>query len=278
VRGGLEMTYYQEILDTVGDAIFTVDLKGNIQTINQAGMDIFGYDNKEIIGKHFSILLGTKEANNLNKLFVDYLAGGVAAVVGKGPVEVVSRSKSGKQFSTELVVCELEKGGEKLFVASMRDITKRKSMEARAKETEEQYRVLAEHANDIIFLADRNGNRLYVSPSVKKHLGYEAASLKGKPPHFLLHPEDRGSEVEEFKRVVFEEKRVHKCRARYQHRNGHFVWFDHLAAPVIDQSGIVKVAVISSRNITSELAGESEKLRPLSINFVAQMIFGLSWK
>ncbi|MCH8081023.1 MAG: PAS domain S-box protein [Proteobacteria bacterium] len=256
-----EKAHFQSVLDTVGDAIIEVDIKGKIRSINKAGQDIFGYQEKEIIGKDFSSLLMQEKTGKQKTHFATFLAGGAAAIMGKGPVEVVGRSKAGKHLSLEAVVSELEIDGQRLFIASMRDITKRNRMQAQAKAAEAQYKLLAEHGNDIIFLHDLKGNNLYISPSVKKHLGHNPAALLRKPSFFLLHPEDKKGIIEKWTPKVFSEKKLHKSRMRLRHADGHYVWFDQISEPVIEQDGTVKTAVTACRNITAQLAEESEKLR-----------------
>ncbi|MCH7805692.1 MAG: PAS domain S-box protein [Proteobacteria bacterium] len=256
-----EKAHFQSVLDTVGDAIISVDLRGKIRSINKAGQDIFGYQEKEIIGKDFSSLLIQEKAGKQNAHFATFLAGGAAAIMGKGPVEVVGRSKAGKHLSLEVVVSELEIDEHRLFIASMRDITKRNRMQAQAKAAEAQYKLLAEHGNDIIVLSDMKGNRLFISPSVKKHLGYDPAALMRKAPFFLIHPEGKKREIKKWQHKVFVEKKSYKSRMQLRHADGHYIWFDNLSGPVIEKDGTVKTAVTAFRNITAQLAEESEKLR-----------------
>ena len=256
-----EKVHFQSVLDTVGDAIIEVDIKGKIRSINKAGQDIFGYQEKEIIGKDFSSLLMQEKTGKQKTHFATFLAGGAAAIMGKGPVEVVGRSKAGKHLSLEAVVSELEIDGQRFFIASMRDITKRNRMQAQAKAVEAQYKLLAEHGNDIIFLTDMKGNGLFISPSVKKHLGYNPEELMRKVPFFLIHPEDQKREMEKWRQQVFVEKNPYKGRMRLRHADGHYIWFDNLSGPVIEKNGTVKTAVAAFRNITAQLAEESEKLR-----------------
>lgn len=62
--------------------------------------------------------------------------------------------------------------------------------EMKLKESEERYRFVAEHANDIISVTDANGIFKYISPSVKRVLGLEPNELIGKRSILeLLSPE-----------------------------------------------------------------------------------------
>ena len=52
------------------------------------------------------------------------------------------------------------------------------------------FRNLVENASDLIFVVDAAGTIEYASPSVKRVLGIEPATLVGRPGLSLLHPDD----------------------------------------------------------------------------------------
>jgi len=57
--------------------------------------------------------------------------------------------------------------------------------------SEALYRVLAENVTDVITLADADGARLYMSPSIEPALGYPLAEIARMPPYEFVYPEDR---------------------------------------------------------------------------------------
>ncbi len=60
----------------------------------------------------------------------------------------------------------------------------------RLAESEARYKLLAQNADDMIGLHDFDGRILFISPSVKKLLGYEVSECINKHPIGFVHPDD----------------------------------------------------------------------------------------
>jgi two-component system cell cycle sensor histidine kinase/response regulator CckA len=70
------------------------------------------------------------------------------------------------------------------------DVTEREEAAQSLRESEERFRLIAEHAQDLIALLDADGRCSYVSPSCESILGYSAAELLGTVASGLIHPDD----------------------------------------------------------------------------------------
>lgn len=64
------------------------------------------------------------------------------------------------------------------FRGIVRDITDRKRQDDLIRESEEKYRLLADHMKDQIWLMDLDLKVAYVSPSVERALGYTMEEIK----------------------------------------------------------------------------------------------------
>jgi two-component system cell cycle sensor histidine kinase/response regulator CckA len=70
------------------------------------------------------------------------------------------------------------------------DVTGREEAAQVLRESEERFRLIAEHAHDLIALLDVEGRYRYVSPSSESILGYPAGVLLGTAASELIHPDD----------------------------------------------------------------------------------------
>jgi PAS domain S-box-containing protein len=63
--------------------------------------------------------------------------------------------------------------------------------QAKMRESETLYRVLADNIKDVISLADADGKRIYMSPSIEQALGYPIDELYQMPMFRFIYPDDR---------------------------------------------------------------------------------------
>jgi diguanylate cyclase (GGDEF)-like protein/PAS domain S-box-containing protein len=77
------------------------------------------------------------------------------------------------------------------FLVTFQDVTERTAREAALRESEASFRLLAEHAGDVVTRAGLDGVWRYVSPAAARILGWEPAALIGRSVHEVIHPEDQ---------------------------------------------------------------------------------------
>ena len=69
------------------------------------------------------------------------------------------------------------------------DVTEREEAAQLLRESEERFRLIAEHAHDLVALLDVEGRYRYLSPSCESILGYPAGALLGTVASELIHPD-----------------------------------------------------------------------------------------
>lgn len=116
----------RSILQTVTDAIITIDSSGVIETFNASAERIFGYHESEVIGRNISMLMPEPHRSAHDGYIRRFLDGSAARLVGQ-TVEQIALRKNGVRFPIDLSVNPMRIAGDIKFTGVVRDITDRKA-------------------------------------------------------------------------------------------------------------------------------------------------------
>jgi len=121
-------TYLDAVLNSVLDAIITINEKGIIESYNQAAEKHFGYSAEEAIGKNVNFLMPEPYHSAHDSYLSNYLTSGTKKIIGIGR-EVVAQRKDSSTFPIRLAVSETVIDGRKIFIGIVHDISERKLAE-----------------------------------------------------------------------------------------------------------------------------------------------------
>ncbi len=120
---------FRSLASTAHDALIMMDSQGNISYWNEAAERIFGYTQKEIIGKDLHRLLAPeKYLEDFNKRFSHFKATGQGDGIGK-TLEMSAIRKDGNEFPMELSLSSFQFRGKWRALGIIRDISSRKLAE-----------------------------------------------------------------------------------------------------------------------------------------------------
>lgn len=114
------------VLNTVVDAIITIDDRGIIVHVNDATEKMFGYSRGEMVGENVKMLMPSPMRERHDGYIANYRATGEKKIIGIGR-ETVAQRKGGTKFPIDLAVSEVDHLG--MFTGVIRDISDRKEME-----------------------------------------------------------------------------------------------------------------------------------------------------
>jgi PAS domain S-box-containing protein len=117
------------ILDSVVDAIITIDEHGVIQSFNQAAQKLFQYNNDEVLGLNIKMLMPDPDRSQHDKYIKRYMTTKVRHIIGLER-EVKGLKKDGTEFSAELAINQVNLHDRILFTGIIRDISPRKEFES----------------------------------------------------------------------------------------------------------------------------------------------------
>jgi two-component system CheB/CheR fusion protein len=116
----------QAILNTVADAVLTIDRRGIIRSANRATERMFAYTAAEMLGQNVTMLMSSPYREAHDGYIARYLKTGEKHILGTSR-EVEARRKDGSVFPVDLAVSEIAHLG--LFTGVHRDLTERKQLE-----------------------------------------------------------------------------------------------------------------------------------------------------
>jgi len=178
------------VLSSIGDAVITTDINGNIVFMNPAAESLTGWRAEEASGKYIEEIFNIINEQSGEKV--------------KNPIERVLRDKIVTSLADNTLL--ITKDGSKIpiddssapikdeednvtgVVLAFSNITERKRSENALRKSEEQVRMLLNSTAEAIYGVDLEGKCTFCNPSCLRLLGYEnETALLGKNMHRLTH-------------------------------------------------------------------------------------------
>ena len=119
-----------EMLNSMTDAVITIDEEGTILSLNPATEELFGYARSELLGKSSKLLMTESTALLYADYLKNYVSKSSASVIGVDR-EVEGKRKNGELFPIQIKMSELSKGieGKRRFIGSCHDLSHAKLQE-----------------------------------------------------------------------------------------------------------------------------------------------------
>jgi PAS domain S-box-containing protein len=124
---------WRSIVDSAVDGIVVIDAHGRVESFNPAAERLFGYEEREVVGKNVNILMPSPYHEEHDTYLAQYLATGVPKIIGTGR-EVTGRRKDGRAFPVHLSVGKLVVNGAMKFTGILHDLSARVQIEAQLRE------------------------------------------------------------------------------------------------------------------------------------------------
>jgi|GEM_PF-1354673 len=132
-----------------------------------------------------------------------------------------------------------------------RDITKHKEAETAQKKSDEKFRSVAENSSDLLVLRNSNGEATFVSPSVRKILGYEPEEFLTLRPHDFFPPKQYATYRLEFDAIIRSGHQVRNLELRCQRKDGTEAIIIYTGDPIIED-GVITGYQAVGKDVTQE--------------------------
>ena len=179
-----EGQYYKSLFENNTDAVYSINLEGEIISCNAALDGLFGYTEGELLNTSFERLIEPEQAEISRKAIKE-----VTRTLNPEVCELTGRHKNGTAVDMIVTNIPIVIAHELVGIYGIaKNVTEQKSMERHLLEAEAKYRSIVEQSIVGVFIV-QNGIYAYANPHLEKMLGVE--SLPGRKVLDSIYPADR---------------------------------------------------------------------------------------
>lgn len=250
---------YRLLAENVTDVIWTMDIRDmRVTYISPSIVRLRGYSVEEMLAQTLEEILTTSSLEVAMKTLEEEMA--IENMAQKDPsrsrtLELEYKCKDGSTVWAEVKMTFLrEPGGRPVGVLGVsRDITKRKSAEEALRRSEEQYRIIVEHSNDLIWTLDREGKFTYFNKRAEEVSGYRLTDWLGKSFAPLILFEDLPRIKKIFMETLGGNPQHYETRVYRKDRSSFVLSVN--TAPIFESGGVVGTVSFGS-DITEQKRSE----------------------
>lgn len=172
---------YRNILENIDDGYYEIDLAGNFTLVNDEISRHLLYTREELIGMNGRRYMDEETFQALTRHYLELYRTGKR--IQKYAFEIIR--KDGTRGFSEISVALIrdDRGNPIGFRGISRDVTERRQMEERIRQSEERYRTIIEQIEDGYFETDLRGHLTFVNEAECRNLGYSREEIIGMNHH-----------------------------------------------------------------------------------------------
>jgi PAS domain S-box-containing protein len=250
------------VIDSAMDAIIAVDSEQRVVLFNAAAEKILGCRAEEAIGTSLERFIphrfraGHKE--QIHRFGETATSNGAMGALGAS----WGLRASGEEFPIEASSSQVGTAGKKLFTVIIRDVTERRHAEQAIRESEERFRLVANTAPVLIWMAGPDKLCNYVNQPWLEFTGRPVEIELGNGWANGVHPEDLNLCMETYKNA-FDRRESFKMQYRLRRNDGEYRWIFDFGVPRFNPDGSFAGYIGSCLDMTERKMAE-EALASLS--------------
>src|SRR4051812_27415661 len=266
---------FQLLVNSVTDyAIYMLDPEGHIATWNPGARRFKGYEESEVIGKHYSAFFTPED----REARLPWRALETAERDGRFESEGWRVRKDGTRFWAHVVVDPVRDADGALlgFAKITRDISDKKDQERALYESEQRFRMLVQGVSDYaIYMLDREGNVTNWNTGAAAIKGYTADEIVGEHFSRFYTEEDRaGGEPQRALETALREGKYEKEAWRVR-KDGTRFWASVVLDPIYDDRGELVGFAKITRDVTERRKAQEELEETRAALFQSQKLQAL---
>lgn len=249
------------ILENALDAVITTDHESNILNWNRQAELIFGWSEKEAVGRLLmDLIIPERYRDRHQSAMMQFFDTGVSGEVMGNRVEISALRSSGEEFPVELCVTHHKVGEQQYFTAFIRDISERIEAEKVQKENEQRLKEAQHIAQVGSWELDLVNNALIWSDEIYRIFEIDKNEFGASYEAFLdaIHPDDREMVNEAYTRSL-ETKQAYEITHRLLMSDGRIKHVNERCESFFcDQEGIPLRSLGTVHDITELVEAQKE--------------------
>ena len=225
---------YRTIVESAGEGILVMQ-GGKRVYYNPRWLEITGYSAKEYEKIRFLSLVQAEDVDVVTSAYETLISGEEFEL----DLEFRLVTSSGEIKYLKGKASRIDWDGEPAAMILTNDITERKHVEEKIKESQERFDLAMQASRDGLFDWDLETNKIYYSPGWKSMLGYEYDEI---PNDFSIwetntHPEDVKRSWQMQQEVIDKKRDRFEMEFKMKHKDGHWVDILSRADAVFNENG-----------------------------------------
>lgn len=180
---------FETLLQSAAESIIISDKKGRVVWVNEKAESLFGYHRDEIVGHAVEMLLPKRLRRAHAEHRRRYAADPHNRSMGVG-LDLLARRKDGSEFPVEVSLSHAGEGRDLLVMATVADITTRRTMETALEESETRFRSLIDAVLDSsasgIVIRDADFGVVWVNKVLEEFFAIRRTEAVGEDIRSLL--------------------------------------------------------------------------------------------
>ncbi len=243
------------IVGSAMDAIIAVDDEQRVVLFNAAAEKMFGCAQGEAIGTNVDHFIPQRFRSEHGAQITGFGESGITtrAMGTLGALWAVR--KNGQEFPIEASIAYVDSDGRKLLTVIIRDITERRLAEQSIRESEERFRLVANTAPVMIWMAGTDKLCNYFNQPWLDFTGRSIEAELGNGWAEMVHPEDFQACLETYQ-AAFDRRKPFEMQYRLRRHDGEYRWLVDIGVPRLDANGFFTGYIGSCIDITDRKLAE----------------------
>jgi len=225
----------RQFLEAAPDAIIVVKQDGTIALVNSQTERLFGYAREELLGQAIELLLPHRFREQHRAHRMVFAQAPRVRPMGVD-LDLYGRRKDGSEFPVEVSLNPFEFEEGTWVISAIRDLTERRRIEAKARESAARYEALVESLDGVVWEVELPALRFtFVSRQAERMLGYPVRCWLEEPNFWAdhVHPDDRDQAVS-YCLTRTTAKENHDFKYRMLAVDGRVVWVHDLVTVLVE--------------------------------------------